>query len=110
MRRQDESSTRGDSCAHRRTARGCHIHIEMGHIIQETSPLSHKCTQDGGEGARTLPVARSSMRLLGCRSPRPRMWPTIDMTASDCVNEVRLSSQTSAFWGKETTVHVCGVE
>lgn len=32
-----------------------------------------------------LPVMRSSIRFDGWRSPRPRMYPTMDMTASDRV-------------------------
>lgn len=31
----------------------------------------------------TLPVRRSSIRFDGWRSPRPKMWPTMDMAASD---------------------------
>lgn len=33
----------------------------------------------------SLPEKRSSIRLEGCLSPRPRRYPTMDMTASDLV-------------------------
>lgn len=43
----------------------------------------------------TPPVTRSSIKLDGCRSPRPRMYPTIDITARDRVYAVRRSSHVS---------------
>ena len=44
---------------------------------------------------KILPLYRSNMRLLGCLSPKPRRYPTMDITASERVYVVRLSSHVS---------------
>ena len=44
---------------------------------------------------RILPLYRSNIRLLGCLSPRPKRYPTMDITASERVYVVRLSSHVS---------------
>merc|ERR1719515_409446 len=44
---------------------------------------------------RIFPEFRSKRRLEGCLSPRPRTYPTIDITAKDLVKFVLLSNQTS---------------
>ncbi|KAH3683009.1 hypothetical protein WICPIJ_006013 [Wickerhamomyces pijperi] len=43
----------------------------------------------------TLPVILSSIKLEGCLSPKPRMYPTIDITAKDLVYVVLLSNHDS---------------
>ena len=53
----------------------------------EKQPPEAMCT--------VLPVKRCSIRLDGWRSPRPRMWPTIDMTASEREKWERRSSHSS---------------
>ena len=42
-----------------------------------------------------LPEWRWSIRLDGWRSPRPSMWPTIDITASERAKDARRSSHAS---------------
>mmetsp|Transcript_24341 Transcript_24341/g.75824 ORF Transcript_24341/g.75824 Transcript_24341/m.75824 type:complete len:276 (+) Transcript_24341:120-947(+) len=43
----------------------------------------------------TLPVDLCTRMLPGCLSPRPKTWPTMDMTARDRVNVVRRASHAS---------------
>jgi hypothetical protein len=43
----------------------------------------------------TFPVLRSRSTFEGCRSPRPRIWPTILFTARDRVYVALRSNQCS---------------